>query len=282
MADEKNKNSVKYKYGESELDLDRYIKNLDHNVQGYMDSQNWNEGQRQEFMNAYKQFFNGFKEQRDNNNNRFYTDSFGTIMDTQGILSDVDSPDGTDYYYDSKGNQISNTDYDALKARKQKNYSTFSANQQVSKYFGLVGKSLLKKMQEETPEPEPSSEFDMNKHGFVKYWENKYGGFDGDSVLNLDALNDGVRSRTNRTERLKQELNQYKNQLGDYDFSNSLYKTREGYLNAMSEVIKTLDNGLDTDDSLDLSRLGISSSFLQPFLSTDSVVSKTPEQIAAE
>ena len=43
MADEKNKNSVKYKYGESELDLDRYIKNLDHNVQGYMDSQNWNE-----------------------------------------------------------------------------------------------------------------------------------------------------------------------------------------------------------------------------------------------
>jgi hypothetical protein len=48
MADTKEKSEkkdpVKYKFGESELDLKSYITNLDHNVQRYMDSKNWNEG----------------------------------------------------------------------------------------------------------------------------------------------------------------------------------------------------------------------------------------------
>jgi len=53
MANENKKNPVKYKFGERELDLERYIKNIDSNVASYMENQNWNEGQRQEFMGAY-------------------------------------------------------------------------------------------------------------------------------------------------------------------------------------------------------------------------------------
>jgi hypothetical protein len=46
MADEKKKEPVKYKFGEREFDLQRYINNIDENVADYMKKQNWNEGQR--------------------------------------------------------------------------------------------------------------------------------------------------------------------------------------------------------------------------------------------
>jgi hypothetical protein len=36
MADEKKKEPVKYKIGEQEVDLERYIKNIDLNVSEYM------------------------------------------------------------------------------------------------------------------------------------------------------------------------------------------------------------------------------------------------------
>ena len=35
--------SVKYKFGDDELDLNDYIRNLNHNYQSYVNSQNWNE-----------------------------------------------------------------------------------------------------------------------------------------------------------------------------------------------------------------------------------------------
>jgi hypothetical protein len=37
MADEKKKEPVKYKFGEQEFDLDRYIKNIDANAASYME-----------------------------------------------------------------------------------------------------------------------------------------------------------------------------------------------------------------------------------------------------
>ena len=48
-----SKSKVTYKLGEEQLDLEQYLYNLGINVKGYMDSMNWNEGQKEEFMNSY-------------------------------------------------------------------------------------------------------------------------------------------------------------------------------------------------------------------------------------
>ena len=44
---------VKYKFGDDEFDLKDYIHNLETNYQSYVASKNWNEGQQQEFKNAF-------------------------------------------------------------------------------------------------------------------------------------------------------------------------------------------------------------------------------------
>jgi hypothetical protein len=62
--------------------------------------------------------------------NRFSTDDLGNITDTRGEFTniDTDGKNGLQYYYNDKGERITNTDYDALKDRKKKNYKTFNAN----------------------------------------------------------------------------------------------------------------------------------------------------------
>ena len=49
---QKPKERVKYKFGQSDIDLTNYIYNLGTNVQSYLNSKNWNDGQKQEFMNT--------------------------------------------------------------------------------------------------------------------------------------------------------------------------------------------------------------------------------------
>ena len=61
--------SVKYKFGDEELDLNDYIRNLNHNYQSYVNSQNGNEGQRQELRSAYDDFLNGLQDEHANNTN---------------------------------------------------------------------------------------------------------------------------------------------------------------------------------------------------------------------
>jgi hypothetical protein len=62
--------------------------------------------------------------------NRFSTDDLGNITDTKGEFTniDTDGENGLQYYYNDKGERITNTDYDALKDRKKKHYKTFNAN----------------------------------------------------------------------------------------------------------------------------------------------------------
>jgi hypothetical protein len=66
MAEEKeqnnNKNSAKYKFGQKEINLNNYIHNLGINVESYLNSKNWSEGQRAEFINAYNKYLTGLKE----------------------------------------------------------------------------------------------------------------------------------------------------------------------------------------------------------------------------
>ena len=63
---------VKYKFGDDEFDLKDYIHNLETNYQSYVASKNWNEGQQQEFKNAFDKYLTGLKDQLSNNTGRFY------------------------------------------------------------------------------------------------------------------------------------------------------------------------------------------------------------------
>ena len=189
MADEKGtqkpKERVKYKFGQNDIDLANYIHNLGTNVQSYLNSKNWNEGQKQEFMNAYNRYLTGLQDQLANNTNRFTTDDFGSIIDSTGALSNTDNDDidpvGSEYYYDNKGNRITTDDFNLLKKRKQKNYNTFSANREVATYFNTIG-NALKGM--ETPKEKVQDAFNLSKHGFLADWTTANNPAGGD--FNLD------------------------------------------------------------------------------------------------
>lgn len=295
MADEKKKEPVKYKFGEQEFDLERYIKNIDANAASYMEKQNWNEGQKQEFMSAYNQLLGGLKDQLANNTNRFSTNSFGSILDSQGLLSNTDNDDidpvGSEYYYDDKGNKITTDDYNILKKRKQKNYQTFSANRAVATYFDKVGRKLLEKMETEAKPTATTNDnsFDFGKHGFVKWWGDKYnpggGALDGTAILELDQLVDGKRARTNRSARLAQDFTDYMGGLSDdLDFSKTRFKDKAGYTKFLNDVITKINDGagLEENDLLDLSQAGVGRDFLEPFLSTDKTVTVSDADRAAE
>lgn len=295
MADEKKKEPVKYKFGEKEFDLERYIKNIDANAASYMEKQNWNEGQKQEFMSAYNQLLGGLKDQLANNTNRFSTNSFGSILDSQGLLSNTDNdnidPTGSEYYYDDKGNKITTDDYNTLKEKKQKNYQTFSANRAVATYFDKIGRKLLEKMETETKPTVTTNDnaFDFGKHGFVKWWGDKYnpggGALDGTAILELDQLVDGKRARTNRSARLAQDFTDYMGGLSDdLDFSKTRFKDKAGYTKFLNDIVTKINDGagLEENDLLDLNQAGVGRDFLEPFLSTDKTVTVSAADRAAE
>lgn len=161
--------SVKYKFGDDELDLNDYIRNLNHNYQSYVNSQNWNEGQRQEFRSAYDNFLKGLQDQLANNTNRFSTDFSGSIIDSTGQLSNTDNDDidpvGSEYYYNDKGDRITTDDLNTMRKRQQKKYSTFSANRQVATFFNKVGTALRDARKNKPTAQDQSNAFNLSKHG---------------------------------------------------------------------------------------------------------------------
>lgn len=279
MADEKGtqkpKERVKYKFGQNDIDLANYIHNLGTNVQSYLNSKNWNEGQKQEFMNAYNRYLTGLQDQLANNTNRFTTDDFGSIIDSTGALSNTDNDDidpvGSEYYYDNKGNRITTDDFNLLKKRKQKNYNTFSANREVATYFNTIG-NALKGM--ETPKEKVQDAFDLSKHGFLANWttaNNPAGGdFNLDPYLEKDAMDEttGKRGTSNRAAYLKEQIENYINNIGEYDFSSSPFKNRETYISRLRAAAQNLENGYDSEDVIALNQAGIGNEFLSKFFAT--------------
>ncbi len=279
MADEKGtqkpKERVKYKFGQNDIDLANYIHNLGTNVQSYLNSKNWNEGQKQEFMNAYNKYLTGLQDQLANNTNRFTTDDFGSIIDSTGALSNTDNDDidpvGSEYYYDNKGNRITTDDFNLLKKRKQKNYNTFSANREVATYFNTIG-NALKGM--ETPKEKVQDVFDLSKHGFLADWttaNNPAGGdFNLDPYLEKDAMDEttGKRGTSNRAAYLKEQIENYINNIGEYDFSSSPFKNRDTYISRLRAAAQNLENGYDSEDVIALNQAGIGNEFLSKFFAT--------------
>lgn len=296
MADEKGtqkpKERVKYKFGQNDIDLANYIHNLGTNVQSYLNSKNWNEGQKQEFMNAYNKYLTGLQDQLANNTNRFTTDDFGSIIDSTGALSNTDNDDidpvGSEYYYDNKGNRITTDDFNLLKKRKQKNYNTFSANREVATYFNTIG-NALKGM--ETPKEKVQDVFDLSKHGFLADWttaNNPAGGdFNLDPYLEKDAMDEttGKRGTSNRAAYLKEQIENYINNIGEYDFSSSPFKNRDTYISRLRAAAQNLENGYDSEDVIALNQAGIGNEFLSKFFATgaeEAPIKKSELELQAE
>lgn len=288
MSQEKDtkekKERVKYKFGQKELDLDNYIYNLGTNVQSYLNNKNWNDDQRQAFMDAYDQYLTGLKDQLEGNTSRFSTDDFGTIYDNTGVLSDK----GSQFYYNDKGEKISSDDYNNLKERKQKKYKQFSAFNEVANYFNKVGRAIKVKGD---PTSSGKSKFDVNKHGFVADWQSK-NGVAGEKIdlkpyLDLDPYDPTTkkRSREKRLAYLSGQLQTYLDNFdySGYNFEGSPYGSGERYKAKLQELVDHMKDGQWTNDDMILAnQAGIGGSFYDSFFTEDEVSGKTEEQRKAE
>lgn len=280
--------SVKYKFGDDELDLNDYIRNLNHNYQSYVNSQNWNEGQRQEFRSAYDNFLKGLQDQLANNTNRFSTDFSGSIIDSTGQLSNTDNDDidpvGSEYYYNDKGDRITTDDLNTMGKRQQKKYSTFSANRQVATFFNKVGTALRDARKNKPTTQNQSNAFNLSKHGFLANWTtaNNPAGeeFNLSPYLEKDTLDEttGLRGTTNRAAYLKEQIENYLNNVGNYDFSGTPFKDRETYISKLRAAAQNLENGYNSEDVIALNQAGIGNEFLSKFFATGAEQKKTEVQ----
>ncbi len=168
MAEQTKKS--KYNFGGHELDAKLYLQNIRDNAETFLNSKtDWTPEQKEEWKHAYTNFTNALQEDINNGGGRFSTDEFGTITDTKGEFSNTDSDN---YYYNSKGQQISQEDYDALKKRKQGKYQTFEANRQFASYANQIGKGLREALAAKNKTSDDG--FDYAKNGFDSYWQKKY------------------------------------------------------------------------------------------------------------
>lgn len=170
MAEQTKKS--KYNFGGHELDAKLYLQNIRDNAETFLNSKtDWTPEQKEEWKHAYTNFTNALQEDINNGGGRFSTDEFGTITDTKGEFSNTDSDN---YYYNNKGQQISQGDYDALKKRKQGKYQAFEANRQFASYANQIGKGLREALAAKNKTSDDTNGFDYAKNGFDSYWQKKY------------------------------------------------------------------------------------------------------------
>lgn len=170
MAEQTKKS--KYNFGGHELDAKLYLQNIRDNAETFLNSKtDWTPEQKEEWKHAYTNFTNALQEDINNGGGRFSTDEFGTITDTKGEFSNTDSDN---YYYNSKGQQISQEDYGTLKKRKQGKYQAFEANRQFASYANQIGKGLREALAAKNKTSDDTNGFDYAKNGFDAYWQKKY------------------------------------------------------------------------------------------------------------
>lgn len=170
MAEQTKKS--KYNFGGHELDAKLYLQNIRDNAETFLNSKtDWTPEQKEEWKHAYTNFTNALQEDINNGGGRFSTDEFGTITDAKGEFSNTDSDN---YYYNNKGQQISQEDYDALKERKQGKYQAFEANRQFASYASQIGKGLREALAAKNKTSDDTNGFDYAKNGFDAYWQKKY------------------------------------------------------------------------------------------------------------
>lgn len=170
MAEQTKKS--KYNFGGHELDAKLYLQNIRDNEETFLNSKtDWTPEQKEEWKHAYTNFTNALQEDINNGGGRFSTDEFGTITDTKGEFSNTDSDN---YYYNDKGQQISQEEYDALKKRKKGKYQAFEANRQFASYASQIGRGLREALAAKSKTSDDTNGFDYAKNGFDAYWQKKY------------------------------------------------------------------------------------------------------------
>ena len=287
MAEKKT--SVKYKYGQKELDMDKYIRNLGGNVQSYLEDRRkhgWTDDQVQEFSTAYNRYIDAFKQSMATNDNRFSTDDLGNIIDIKGEFNNIDNDNiddkGSEYYYNDNGERITTDDYNKLKDRKKKKYKTFNANRQVAEYFRKVGNAL------QSVQPSKAEKFDLDKHGFVTWWNQKYNPSGGKvnlaPFLDKDPIGtDGKRPVNNRAKMAAGWMNEYLSWLKDKDLDYSKYdqfKDYDTYSAKGRKLAQKWNDGVwNADDLIQGQAFGISNDFSEGFFTTNKDPYLTEAQI---
>lgn len=298
MAEETKEKQEKkkstYKFGESELDLNTYIRTLGHNLNSYLNTKtDWTDEQRTEFTTAYDKYIAGLKEQRDSGVERFSSTDYGGILDSQGKLNNTDDdgidPVGSEYYYNDNGERITTDDYNLLSDKKKKKYKTFSANREVASYFKTIAEAVKSETDKKTKETNTNDMFNITKHGYIPYHSSRYnptgGTWDGQSILDLDPYDEatGKRGTSQRTARLASDLDQYLKEMdSNLDFSKTRWKTREGYENFIRGTIGKINDGLTSQDYLDLAEAGLTREFLEPYITTEKSLMSKAQRDAAD
>ena len=293
MAETSKKTTVKYKFGQRELDMQDYINNIDYNVQSYVNdrkqNRGWTDDQVAEFQASYNRLINAFKQQLTDNSNRFSADAFGTITDSQGEFDNADNDyEGGQYYYNNKGERIDTNAYNSLKDKKKKNYKTFDANRQVAEYFRIIGNKL-----QNAPKPE-TTKFDLNKHGFAAWWNKVNNPMGGEPYLqpylDQDPVDANGKRKVNKRAKIAADwMDEYLKWLGtqDLDYSNyDQFKDYDTYANqGKALAAKWRDNKWESDDIIKANAFGVDPKFSKGFFTTEENADLTQaqrEQIQAE
>ena len=240
MAETKKKSQ--YNFGGHNFDTALYLQNLRDNAESFLNSKtDWTPEQKEEWKHSYTNFTNALQDQINNNTDRFSTDEFGTITDRNGEFSNTDADN---FYYNNRGQQISQEDYDKLKTRKQNKFQTFEANRQFASYANQVGKSLRDALAARKSASNNTNGFDYAKNGFASFWNNKYNpsGEQVDRKLYWALDKDGqytnriAQTLTDLDEYLKRDdlpddvranIEAYKNKLQEYSANNKDFNVEE-------------------------------------------------------
>lgn len=228
MAETKKKSQ--YNFGGHNFDTALYLQNLRDNAESFLNSKtDWTPEQKEEWKHSYTNFTNALQDQINNNTDRFSTDEFGTITDRNGEFSNTDTDN---FYYNNKGQQISQEDYDKLKTRKQNKFQTFEANRQFASYANQVGKSLRDALEARKSTSDNANGFDYAKSGFASFWNNKYNpsGEQVDRKLYWALDKDG--QYTNRIAQTLTDLDEY---LKRDDLPDDVRANVEAYKNKLQE-----------------------------------------------
>lgn len=228
MAETKKKSQ--YNFGGHNFDTALYLQNLRDNAESFLNSKtDWTPEQKEEWKHSYTNFTNALQDQINNNTDRFSTDEFGTITDRNGEFSNTDTDN---FYYNNKGQQIGQEDYDKLKTRKQNKFQTFEANRQFASYANQVGKSLRDALEARKSTSNDTNGFDYAKNGFASFWNNKYNpsGEQVDRKLYWALDKDG--QYTNRIAQTLTDLDEY---LKRDDLPDDVRANVEAYKNKLQE-----------------------------------------------
>lgn len=255
----------KYSHLGTEVDQDLLIANLKHNAESYARYHNWDDVKSQEFYSALDTYIKAMSEGR-------LSGEIAKIVDSEGVLND-----GEQMWTNKAGEKVSKEEYDRLKKRKQKKLGDgFQPNRYVATYIGKIAGSLADDVRaakaKETPATPPK--FSFENHGLWQQFVHSIsptGTGDLEAWLDLDEYNQETKTRgtTNRAKHLYDYISSYiKNLPEDLDFAETVWKTRDQYIEHLKKLQTSLEDGADAADFRLLNQLGGSPEAYRTFFTT--------------